>query len=84
MHVEKLEESIRVFADFSGTKVRPVAFIRSSGRRYNIKRVNLVYRKQVGNRYHWCFACSDEANTYVLFYDPEGLQWTLREVQMDG
>jgi len=84
MYVEKLEESVRVFADFSGTKVRPVAFIRSSGRRYDIKRVNLVYRKQVGDRYHWCFAVSDDANTYVLFYNPEDLIWTLREVQMEG
>ncbi len=84
MYVEKLEEPVRVFADFSGTKVRPIAFIRGSGRRYTIKEVNLVYRKMVGDRQHWCFACSDEANTYVLFYDPESLQWTLREVQMEG
>jgi len=84
MYVDKVQETVRVFADFSGTQVRPVAFIRSTGRRYDIKRVNLVYQKRVGDRYHWCFACSDEANTYVLFYDPENLQWTLREVQMEG
>lgn len=84
MHVEKLKEKIRVFADFSGTKVKPVAFIRRSGRRYDIKRVNLVYRKLIGDKYHWCFACSDEVNTFVLFYEPEELIWTLREIQMDG
>lgn len=84
MYVEKLEEQVRVFVDFSGTKVKPVAFIRGSGRRYDVKRVNLVYQKKVGDKYHWCFACSDDANTYVLFYDPENLIWTLREVQMEG
>ncbi len=84
MYVEKLEEPVRVFADFNGTKVRPVAFIRRSGRRYDIKTVNLVYRRRVGDRYHWCFAVSDEANTFVLFYDPENLVWTLKEAQMEG
>ncbi len=84
MYVEKLQENVRVFADFSGTKVRPIAFIRKTGRRYDIKRVNLVYRKQVGDKYHWCFACSDDANTYVLFYNPEDLVWSLREIQMEG
>lgn len=84
MYVEKLEEKVRVFADFNDKKVRPIAFIRDSGRRYDIKKVNLVYKRRVGDRYQWCFACSDEANTYVLFYDPEQLTWTLQEVQMDG
>ena len=84
MYVEKLKEQIRVFVDFSGTKVKPVAFIRQTGRRYDIKKVNLVYKKRVGDRYHFCFAVSDDANTYILFYDPEKLIWTLREVQMDG
>ncbi len=84
MYVEHLEEPVRVFADFSGIKVRPIAFIRKTGRRYDIQKVNLVYQKRVGDKYYWCFACSDNANTYVLFYNPEDLVWTLREVQMEG
>ena len=84
MYVEKIEEPVRVFADFSGSKVRPVAFIRRTGRRYDVKSVNLVYRRRVGDKYRWCFAVSDEANTYTLFYDPESLVWTLKELQTDG
>ena len=84
MYVEKVEEPVRVFADFNDKKVRPVAFRRASGRRYDIKKVNLVYRRRVGDRYQWCFACSDDVNAFVLFYDPEKLVWTLQEVQMDG
>ncbi|MDD5040420.1 MAG: hypothetical protein PHY34_04705 [Patescibacteria group bacterium] len=84
MYVDKVAEPVRVFADFSGAKVRPVAFIRASGRRYDITRVNLVYQKRVGDRHHWCFACSDEANTYVLSYNPFDLIWVLEEVQMEG
>jgi len=84
MYVEKLNEQVRVFADFNSTQVRPIAFIRKTGRRYDINKVNLVYQKRVGDKYHWCFACSDNANIYVLFYNPQSLQWTLREVQMEG
>ncbi|MFA5052324.1 MAG: hypothetical protein WC544_04695 [Patescibacteria group bacterium] len=84
MIVEKPHEPIRVVADFSGTKVRPLAFIRDTGRRYDIVTVNLVYRRRVGDQPVWCFACSDMANTYVLSYEPDSLKWTLEEVQMEG
>ncbi|XOU94938.1 MAG: hypothetical protein ACNFW9_02610 [Candidatus Kerfeldbacteria bacterium] len=84
MYVEKLDEQVRVFVDFNGVKVKPVSFIRSAGRRYDISNVNLVYKKKIGDRYYWCFAVSDEVNNYILFYDPDNLIWTLKEVQMDG
>jgi len=80
-------ESVRVFVDFNPhektTIVRPVAFL-WNGKRYEVSKVNLVYRKYVGTRYVWCFAVSDEANTYGLTYDPEKLTWTINEVQMEG
>ncbi len=91
MYVEKLDEQVRVFADFKppsasqvAVKIKPIAFIRSTGRRYNISQVNLVYKKKIGDRYYWCFAVSDEVNNYILFYNPGNLIWTLKEVQMDG
>lgn len=79
METERLHESVRTFVDFDGNRVRPVAFLRGN-RRYEIQRVNLVYRKRVGKRFVWCFAVSDEGNTYVLVYDPETLLWVLEEV----
>jgi len=79
METQKLHENVRVFTDFNGTQVRPVVFVRA-GRKYEIERVNLVYRKRVGKRYVWCFAVSDEGNNFVLVYDPESLAWTLEEV----
>lgn len=84
MLVEKCNESIRVVADFRDDQVAPLAFTRRGSRRYDIDQVNLVYRTRVGDRYHWCFAVSDSANTYVLMYDPYALKWSLREIQMDG
>lgn len=83
MIVEKLHEPVRVVVDFDHTKVRPVMFVRNQ-RSYELERVNLVYRRRKGSGYDWCFSVSDQANTYVLAYDPATLAWTLEEVQMEG
>ena len=79
METQKVHENVRVFTDFNGQRVRPVAFVRA-GRKYEVQRVNLVYRKRVGKRFVWCFAVSDEGNSFVLVYDPENLGWILEEV----
>ncbi|MBI5466635.1 MAG: hypothetical protein HY975_00255 [Candidatus Kerfeldbacteria bacterium] len=75
----KIQVPVRVAVDFAGTKVRPLAFV-WSGRKYVVEKVNLVYKRQQGDRYLWSFAVSDAANSYVLLYDPETLRWTLDEV----
>lgn len=80
-----VHESVRMAVDFlpAGTtntrRVRPLAFL-WGGRKYAVKRVNLVYKVPHGNRYRWSFAVSDEANSYVFLYDPEDMSWTLEEV----
>ncbi len=79
METQKLRENVRVYADFNGQQVRPVAF-KWGGKRYDVQRVNLVYRRRVGKRFVWCFAVSDDAHSFVLVYDPEHLSWTLEEV----
>lgn len=79
MEHQKLRENVRVYADFNGQHVRPVAF-QWGGKRYDVERVNLVYRRRLGARYVWCFAVSDEAHNFVLMYDPESLRWILEEV----
>lgn len=82
---EKIGEAVRVAVDFrpadvaAGPRVMPLAFI-WSGRKYTVRQLNLRYKRQLGNRFVWCFAVSDEANSYVLIYDPEELTWMLEEV----
>lgn len=76
---EKVNEAIRVAVDFAGPKVRPLAFV-WSGKKYTIEKVNLMYKRQLGDRFLWCFAVSDSANSYVLLYDPEDMRWTLEEI----
>lgn len=75
----KIHEPVRVAVDFQGTKVRPLAFVWGH-RKYIVERVNLVYKRRVGDHVHWCFAVSDAANSYVLVYDAAELRWMLEEV----
>jgi hypothetical protein len=77
---EQPHEKVRVFVDFNRHKVMPKAF-EWAGKRYDIHSLNLVYQRRRGKGYDWCFAVSDQANTYVLAYDPATLEWTLEEVQ---
>ncbi len=79
MEIQKVNEPVRVFVDFKEQQVRPVAFLRA-GRRYDVQRVNLVYKRRLGSRHVWCFAVSDSGNNFILMYDPESLQWMLEEV----
>ncbi len=75
----KVHEPIRVAVDFAGPKITPLAFV-WSGKKYVVEKVNIVYKRRDGARELWCFAVSDNANSYVLLYDPENLRWTLEEV----
>ena len=36
---------------------------------------------KIGKKDAWCFAVSDHANTFVLSYKPESMEWMLDEVQ---
>ncbi len=75
----KVGESVRIAVDFRGPTVRPLAFLWRS-KKVVVQHVNLVFKRQLGDRFVWCFAVSDEANSYVLRYDPETMRWTLEEV----
>ena len=74
-----VQEPVRVAVDFRGPVVRPLAFL-WRGRKITVDRVNMTFKRQVGDRFVWCFAVSDNANSYVLRYDPETMRWTLEEV----
>ena len=75
----KVHDPIRVAVDFAGPKITPLAFV-WSGKKYVVEKVNLVYKRRDGARELWCFAVSDNVNSYVLLYDPDNLRWTLEEV----
>lgn len=75
----KIGEPIRVAVDFNGLKIKPLAFV-WNGRKYPVKRVSMVYKRQHGTGFWWCFAVTDEANSFILLYDPIKMSWVLEEV----
>ncbi len=87
---EQPKERIRVFVDFNPNttntngqpKVRPVAFVWGQ-RRYEVKRVNLIYQRRQGDVREVLFAVSDEANSFVLSYNPIRLEWRLEEIMVE-
>lgn len=80
---EHPDEPIRVYADFDGHKVRPIAFL-LRGRRYVLRRVNLVSESGTGATKRYLFAVSDSANSFTLEYNPFDLSWRLKEVYSEG
>jgi len=90
-YVEHPHDTVRVIADFQPEnkpqtgdvryrKIRPLTFF-WAGKRYDVQSVNLVYKRKIGTHDAWCFAVSDHANTFVLSYTPDLLQWSLDEIQ---
>ena len=75
----KIREPVRVAVDFDHTKIRPLAFVWRD-RKYSVKRVSMVYKRQHGTGFWWCFAVADEANSFILLYDPIKMSWVLEEV----
>ena len=80
---EAIDEPVRVFVDFNGPRVRPVALL-LHGRRYDLCKVNLVAESGTGPARRFSFSVSDRANTFTLVYNPFDLTWRLKELYHEG
>ena len=81
--LETIEEPVRVFVDFDGRRVRPVAFV-LRGKRYVLTKLNLVAESGLGPTKRFSFSVSDSANTFTLVYNPIDLSWTLKDLYHEG
>lgn len=81
--LEQVDEPVRVYVDFQGHTVRPVAFV-LQGRKYIVEHVNLVSEAGTGPTKRYLFSVSDAANSFTLEYNPFSLQWRLKETFADG
>ncbi len=81
--LEQVNEPVRVYVDFAGSTVRPVAFF-YGGRKYVVEHVNLVSEAGTGPTKRFLFSVSDAANSFTLEYNPFSLQWRLKETFIDG
>ncbi|MBI3956706.1 MAG: hypothetical protein HY340_01825 [Candidatus Kerfeldbacteria bacterium] len=80
---ERVEEPVRVFVDFDGRRVRPVAFL-LRGRKYLLTKLNLVAESGLGPTKRYSFSVSDDGNTFTLVYNPFDLSWILKDLYREG
>jgi len=84
MRVEKLDEPVRVRADFAGGQATPIGFRRGT-QSYRIVRVNARWEDRVGLKPLHYYACSVESgDVYELCLNAHELTWRITSVMLDG
>lgn len=84
MRVERLDEPVRVRADFTGGQATPVAFQRGT-QQHRVTRVNSRWEDKVGRQPLYYFACSvASGDVYELCLNAHELTWRLTSVMLDG
>lgn len=84
MRWERLDEPVKVRADFQGGVVSPVLF-RRGDRRVAVRSVNTRWQDARG-RHRVCYfsVTADSGDVYQLCFDTGDLTWRLASVMFDG
>ena len=80
MSSSDIDKPIQVGAIFGSNKIIPKWFV-WDGRRYEVKKVNLVWQRAEGAALIHYFSVSDDANSYELAFDSKGMTWRLNKVE---
>lgn len=84
MRVERLNEPIRVRADFSGGTVTPLALARGT-QSFRVLRVNARWSDRQGKERLHYFACTvPSGDVYELCLNAHDLTWRLTSVMLEG
>jgi len=84
MHWERLDEPVKVRADFDGGRLVPL-LLRLGGRTHRIARVNAQWAEREGRRQIHLFSVTTDAHdTYQLRFDPGALSWRAEAVMYEG
>lgn len=84
MHWERLDETVKVRADFAGGTILPVAFRRGE-LQVRIKSINTRWQDARGQSRRCYFAVTaDSGDVYQLCFDTADLSWKLEYVMYDG
>lgn len=82
MH-ETVNEPIKVLVSFNGLKVKPMVF-EWRNKKYQVKKINLIYEAREEGKKVFYFSVSDEANCFNLRFDSGELSWRLEEIYNEG
>ncbi|HUU21612.1 MAG TPA: hypothetical protein VM389_03670 [Phycisphaerae bacterium] len=82
MNILRIDEPIRVLADFSGGSVRPLRF-RWAGRTCRVEAVNGQWVDRQGDHPSMHFSVQAGDETYLIHLASGDMQWWLDEVIAD-
>lgn len=78
-NLEKVNERVGLVVSFE-KKITPLLLL-WRGRKIQIIKNNLFFRKKIGKKIYYYFFVSDQNNNgYKLCFDTNGLEWVLEEV----
>jgi hypothetical protein len=79
MHIETIDEPIRVLAAFAGGRCDPLRF-RWGRRAYRVDRVNARWIDRQGDTYALHYSVQSGEETYYLHFAAGEVQWRLDKV----
>ncbi len=82
MHIEQINEPVKVRADFQGGRIRPLRFKRQ-GREHVVKTVNACWETREGRRtLHYFSVTIESGDVCQLYFNNEELVWWLDSIMM--
>lgn len=84
MRIERIDESVKVRADFEAGRVQPL-LVRRGTLVWRVVRVHGRWSQRQGSCINHCFSVgADDGNVYQLRFDAGALTWVLEAVDVDG
>jgi hypothetical protein len=84
MLVERLDEKIRVRADFGGGKIKPLVFVRK-GQIHRVVSINCEWMDREGEAKIYYFSVtSDSGDVYQIHFNAGDMTWHLDMVMVES
>jgi len=83
MKIERLEEPVKVRADFAGGEITPLAF-RRRHETYNVERVNCRWKDRQGDEISHFFSVQAGGDVYEIRLRQTDMTWWVERVILDG
>jgi hypothetical protein len=84
MLVERLDEKIKVRADFGGGSIKPLVFMRR-GQIHKVVKVNCYWMDHEGNaKIHYFSVTSDTGDVYQMHFNSDDMVWHLDLVMVES
>ena len=83
MHVERINEPVKVRADFQGGRIQPLRFKRH-GKDHKVKSVNASWETREGrSKLHYFSVTIESGDVCQLYFNNEDLIWFLESIMLE-